>query len=97
MSFHYNSSKPCIKYISHCAQSRTNSNCTFCGIDTSNFSKDDWNTSCEEAIRTGIILDHNYQIANIQGMSIREQDYVQIIYYRCTNCNDIYVERDDQR
>ena len=96
MSFHLDSNKPCISYTSHCASSRTDSNCTFCNVDTSGFSETDWD-SCPEAIRQNIQIQHNYRVAHIQGMAVGEQDFAQLIFYRCGNCGDTYTERDDQR
>lgn len=90
------SDKPCITYSTHCA-TRDSPNCTFCGENTSGFSKEDWNQTCDGALNQNIQISHNYRVEHIQGMAVREQDYVQVIYYRCANCGDTYVERDDQR
>jgi hypothetical protein len=98
MSLSYiNNDKTCIQYTTHCARSRDDFHCMFCNIDTSNFTKNDWSANCTEAMNQNIHVNHNYQVEHIQGMAVREQDYVQVIYYRCANCKDTYVERDDQR
>ena len=97
MTFFNNIDTPCGVMTSHCAKSRTDYNCCFCGTDTSNFSRKDWDTQCDVAVSQNIQLSHNYVVDHIQGMAVREQDYVQVIYYRCTNCGDRQVERDDQR
>jgi hypothetical protein len=97
MTFYNNSNTLCKTYTSHCAKSRTDFHCMFCDIDTSDFSRDDWNGNCDAAISQNIQISHNYRVTDIQGMAVREQDYVQVIYYRCANCGDTYVERDDQR
>jgi hypothetical protein len=97
MSFYNNNNKPCITYTNHCAKSRTDFHCMFCDVDTSDFTTSDWNSSCAAAISQNIQISHNYKVAHIQGMAVREQDYTQVIYYRCANCGDTYVERDDQR
>jgi hypothetical protein len=88
------SDKPCYKYSSHCASSRINTYCTFCGIDTFNFSKEDWDNKCPEAIKQNIQLKHNYRVEHIRGQGLKGQDYNQIIYYKCLNCNDTQVRRD---
>lgn len=97
MTFYHNTDKKCVSYTNHCAKSRTDYHCMFCEVDTRNFTKDDWNSKCDSAANADITLNHNYQVEHIQGMAVREQDYVQVIYYRCQNCGDTYVERDDQR
>jgi len=97
MTFFTNSTKPCVPFTSHCARSRNDFHCYFCGIDTSQFSKEDWNSICNSTISQNSKLSHNYVIDNIQGMAVREQDYIQIITYKCTNCEDRQIERDDQR
>lgn len=92
----YDSNIPdqCITYTKHCASSGDNDVCCFCGISTKNFTKADWNKDCPNA---NAPITHNYQIEAMYGMAVREQDYVQVVHYRCTNCNHKYVERDDQR
>ena len=89
------SDKPCDTYSYHCAISRTDNTCTFCGIDTTDFIKPDWNKRCPEAMKLNIKLSHNYRIEHIRGYVSKDQDYNQIVHYRCVNCNDKQVRRDD--
>lgn len=92
----YDSHTQCAQYSYHCTK-RGENICIFCGTCTSNFTKDDWDSVCSAAQSQNIRVKHNYIIEHIYGMAVREQDYVQIIHYSCTNCNHKYVERDDQR
>lgn len=96
--YHYHeANSSCRKITNHLARSKLDCQCVFCGIDTSSFTKEDWNDQCDAAIRQNISREHDYQVSHIQGMAVRDQDYVQIIYYRCTICDNTFVERDDQR
>ncbi len=88
---------PCVQYTSHCNENRDSNKCCFCGINTSEFTKEEWDDLCPGAIKQNIRIQHNYVVGNVWGMAVREHDYVQFIKYHCTNCGSEYIERDDQR